>query len=95
MNPDDDSPVDLGTKPEIESLVHDLMYHLVQSLSLQEMTLGQLFIKDAEQVGSEVFDAYIRAGVLTTEDYPAFKACYRQALLVGVGKANSLTEEWS
>ena len=95
MDPDENQPFDMDFDPHIETLVHEVIYHLINALSHQDMTIGELAIKDAEEVGQAVFIAALEHGGVKPHDFRQFSACYRQALLVSTGKTNLLMEEWS
>ena len=88
------NPFDLMTKPEVEAAVADLINHLVHALSMQDMTISEMSIKDAEEVGMEVFKAHVKHGRLERSDYREFSACYRQALLMSTNTTSDFSTDW-
>jgi hypothetical protein len=88
------NPFDLETSPEVEAAVRDLINHLVHAMSQQGMTLAELTVKDAEEVGQEVFLAHVQHGTLESKDISEFGACYRQALLMSTVTTNNFANDW-
>lgn len=89
------NPFDLMTRPEVEAAVTDLINHLVHALSIQGMTISEMSIKDAEEVGMEVFQAHVTHGRLQQSDYREFSACYRQALLMSTNTTSHFANDWA
>ena len=91
---DDMTPFNIEIEPRIQDAVQDLISHLVNSLSLQGMTISDMTIQDAEEVGIEVFKAHVAHGVLVEEDLRNYSLCYRQALLMSAGEMKQFTTDW-
>ncbi len=89
------NPHNIEIEPHIEAAVHEVIGHLINALSLQGMTLAELTIHDAEEVGTEVFHAYVAHGALDTSDFRQFSLCYRQSLLMSTATTNEFANDWA